>query len=55
MQNCDLVYICECADKKMYRVMFDGGEHIGNYVAEYCQKCYDSDDKQFMICEERIS
>lgn len=48
------IYECECQDKKAYRLTFDGAS-TGHYIAEYCQKCYDSDDKQFMIYEERIS
>jgi hypothetical protein len=47
-------YRCKCSEAKLYRVLFDGDDS-GNYVGLLCQKCYDSDDKQFMICEERIS
>lgn len=47
------IYECECQDKKAYRLTFDGAS-TGNYTVEYCQKCYDSDDKQFMISEERL-
>lgn len=44
-------YECECAEEKKYRVVFDG-DITGNYIVDYCQKCYDSDDKQFMISTE---
>jgi len=44
-------YECECSDTKKFRVLFDG-DSTGNYIIEYCQKCYDSDDKQFMISME---
>jgi len=46
-------YECECLDKKKFRIVFDGAS-TGNYIIEYCQKCYDSDDKQFMILTEVI-
>jgi len=46
-------YECECQDKKAYRLTFDGGS-TGHYAIEYCQKCYDSDDRQFMISMEEI-
>ena len=46
-------YECECQNKKTRRITFDGAK-IGNYSVEYCQKCYDSDDKEFMICEEEL-
>ena len=46
-------YECECLEKKKFRIVFDG-DSTGNYVVEYCQKCYDSDDKQFMISEEGL-
>ena len=46
-------YECECLDSKRFRIMFDG-DSTGNYVIEYCEKCYDSDDKQFMISMEEL-
>ncbi len=46
-----LEYECECLDDKKFRVLFDG-DSTENYIIEYCQKCYDSDDKQFMISME---
>jgi len=41
-------YECECRDKKKFRIVFDGAS-TGNYIIEYCKKCFGSDDKQFMI------
>ena len=46
-------YECECTEEKKYRVLFDG-DSTGNYIVEYCQRCYDLDDKQFMISEEGL-
>jgi len=46
-------YECNCTERKCFRVMFDGGS-TGNYIVEYCQKCYDEDDKQFMISVEEL-
>jgi len=48
-----LEYECECSDVKKFRIVFDG-DTTGNYIIEYCQKCFDSDDKQFMISTEVI-
>ncbi|MGY5151750.1 MAG: hypothetical protein ACW9XA_05725 [Candidatus Nitrosopumilus sp. bin_6a] len=44
-------YECECSDVKKFRIVFDG-DSTGNYIIEYCQKCFDSDDKQFLISTE---
>ena len=46
-------YECNCTEKKKFRIVFDGAS-TGNYIIEYCQKGYDSDDKQFMISTEVI-
>jgi hypothetical protein len=44
-------YECECQDNKKFRILFDG-DSTGQYVIEFCQKCFDQDDKQFMISME---
>ncbi|WP_428323710.1 hypothetical protein [Nitrosopumilus sp.] len=44
---------CECEDLKEYRLEFDGGSS-GSYFVDYCKKCYDDDDKQFLISMEVI-
>lgn len=46
-------YECICTEDKKFRIIFDG-DSTGQYVVEYCQSCYDSDDKQFMISEEGL-
>ena len=46
-------YECECQDTKKFRIVFDGAS-TGNYIIEYCQRCYGNDDKQFMISTEVI-
>ncbi len=48
-----MMYECECDDDKKFRVVFDG-DSTGNYIIEYCEKCYDSDDKQFMVSMEEL-
>ena len=48
-----LEYECECQDDKKFRVLFDG-DSTGNYIVEYCEKCFGQDDKQFMISMEAI-
>jgi hypothetical protein len=42
---------CNCENEKKYRLTFDGGDS-GYYLVEYCQKCFDLDDKQFMLSTE---
>ena len=44
---------CNCENEKKYYLIFDSGD-LENYSVEYCQECYDSDDKQFMISMEVI-
>lgn len=46
-------YECICIEDKKFRIIFDG-DSTGQYVVEYCQSCYDQDDKQFMISMERL-
>lgn len=53
-ENQDIIFDCMCDTEKIYRLVFDG-DSTGNYVVEYCQKCYDSDDKQFMISMDVIN
>jgi len=48
-----IVYQCDCDDEKQIRVVYDGG-FDEKYTVEYCKKCYDSDDKQFMISAEEL-
>ena len=44
---------CTCEYDKKYRLEFDGG-NSEKYAVEYCQRCYEQDDKQFMISEEGL-
>lgn len=46
-------YECECLEDKKFRIVFDG-DSTGNYIVEYCQKCYEQDDKQFMLLTEEL-
>ena len=48
------VFACECKEPQVYRLKFSGGSD-GDYIIEYCQRCYDNDDKQFLMSEDRIS
>ncbi len=47
-------YECECSEDKKYQLVFDGAD-TGQYAVVYCQKCFDSDDKQFMVSMEELS
>ncbi len=49
-----LEYECNCSEDKKFRITFDG-DSTGNYVIEYCEKCYASDDHQFMVSMEMLS
>jgi len=44
---------CECNNKKKYRLKLDGGS-LGLYFVDYCQKCFEHDDKQFLLSVEKI-
>lgn len=49
-----VVYECGCSDKKKIKVVYDGG--FGDkFTVEYCEKCYDQEDKKFEISMEIIS
>ena len=50
----ECIFECECLKDKKYRLVFDGAT-TGQYVVEYCQECYDQDDKQFMNSMEALS
>jgi len=45
------VFVCSCPSSKKHRLTFNGGS-AGQYDLEICQKCYDQEDKQFLISEE---
>lgn len=46
-----VVYQCNCDQIKKIRAVYDGG--FGEkFTVEYCEKCFDSDDKQFMLSME---
>ncbi len=49
----EIVYECNCKKQKKFRVVYDGG-FDEKFTVEYCQKCYDQDNKQFMISMERV-
>ena len=48
-----LAYVCNCATKKVHRLLFDGGK-TGNYIIELCLKCYQSIDRRFLLNEEIV-
>ncbi len=47
------IFTCNCIEQKTIKVTFDGGLS-GNYIIEYCQMCFDQDDKQFLINVEQL-
>ena len=48
-----VTYYCECTDPRIYRLTYNGGSSE-IFSFECCQKCYDEEDKKFMIEQERI-
>lgn len=44
---------CECSERKIYRLKFED-RTSGNYIVNYCENCYDLDDKKFLIGMEKI-
>lgn len=47
------ILTCKCLEPKQYHLVFDGGFNE-KYAIEYCQKCFDQEDKEFMISMELI-
>ncbi|MCH7649345.1 MAG: hypothetical protein IIA83_12170 [Thaumarchaeota archaeon] len=46
-------FSCICNNKKTHKLVFDGGV-LGNYTVSLCHSCYLSQDKKFMISEEKF-
>ena len=46
-------FSCICKKKKTHKLVFDGGV-LGNYTINLCSSCYLTQDKKFMITEEKI-
>lgn len=46
-------FSCICNKEKTHKLIFDGGV-LGNYTINLCNSCYLSQDKKFMISEEKI-
>ncbi|MBS3923498.1 MAG: hypothetical protein KGZ37_10185 [Nitrosarchaeum sp.] len=46
-------YECSCNDKKKIKVVYDGG-FDEKFAVEYCDVCYEQEDKRFMISMERL-
>lgn len=41
-------YKCDCDEQKTIKVVYDCG-FDEKFVVEYCQKCYEQEDKKFML------
>jgi len=52
MEICPLFY-CSDKEEKAHRLVFDGGSS-GNYQLDLCSKCYENQNKKFLIKEEKI-
>jgi hypothetical protein len=46
-------YECVCDESKTIRVVYDGG-FDEKFIVEYCDLCYEQEDKRFMISMERL-
>lgn len=49
----DSEYECDCDEQKTIKVVYDGG-FDEKFTVEYCQKCYDQENKEFEISMERL-
>jgi hypothetical protein len=47
----EIVYECGCNSKKEIRVVYDGG-FDEKFIVEYCNACYEQEDKRFMLSME---
>jgi len=47
-------FSCSCKEKKQYKLVFDGGV-LGTYTILQCVSCYLSQNKKFLISEEKIN
>ncbi len=48
-----VTFVCPCSSEKSHRLIFDGGS-TGQYVVEFCKRCYQKEDKRFLISEEIV-
>jgi len=46
-------FACNCNRSKRHKLVFDGGV-LGTYAVSLCNPCYLSQDKKFMISEEKF-
>ena len=49
----EIVYECGCNNKKKIRVVYDGG-FDEKFTVDYCELCYEQEDKRFMLSMERL-
>jgi len=54
MTQSDSEYECTCDYQKNIRVVYDGG-FDEKFTVEYCERCYEQEDKEFVISMERLS
>ncbi|MGQ0795654.1 MAG: hypothetical protein ACT4N5_05680 [Nitrosopumilaceae archaeon] len=47
------IFCCKCKAGKQYRLWIDGGSS-GNYILEFCENCFDTEGKEFLLKEEKI-
>jgi hypothetical protein len=41
---------CLCSEEKTYHIIFDGGSS-GPYSVDLCKKCFDQDDKKWILSD----
>lgn len=52
--NSQVFLECKCAEEKKYRLVFDGGTS-GQYMIDVCERCYQEDDKKFLLKEDKVT
>lgn len=48
--NSQVFLECKCSEQKTHSLIFDGGSS-GQYTVDVCEKCYQNEDKEFLIHE----
>ncbi len=45
---------CKCTEEKKHHLIFDGGSR-GLYTIDVCERCYQQDNKEFLIKEDKVT
>lgn len=48
-------FTCQCRTPKTHSLLCDGGTKHGKYRLIFCDKCYNNEEKHFVISEEIVN